>query len=193
MIDLSDIGKVKQLVESCLQGERKSQKKFYQAFHGKMLVICMRYAGNREEAKDMLHDGLIKVFAYLKDFEFKGSLEGWVKKIVTNTAIDTVRKKRNFLVELEDNKSYDNIIDSDGENENQEQFAQMRAEVLMKLIQQLSPVYRTVFNLFVFEELSHKEIAEKLNINVGSSKSNYAKAKKNLIKLFEDYTNEHKQ
>lgn len=193
MIDLSDIGKVKQLVESCLQGERKSQKKFYQAFYGKMLVVCMRYADNREEAKDMLHDGLIKVFAYLKDFEFKGSLEGWVKKIVTNTAIDTVRKKRNFIVELEENKNYDNIIFNDSENENQEQFAQMRAEVLMKLIQQLSPVYRTVFNLFVFEELSHKEIAEQLNINIGTSKSNYAKAKKNLIKLFEDYTNEHKQ
>jgi len=158
-----------------------------------MLVVCMRYADNREEAKDMLHDGLIKVFAYLKDFEFKGSLEGWVKKIVTNTAIDTVRKKRNFIVELEENKNYDNIIFNDSENENQEQFAQMRAEVLMKLIQQLSPVYRTVFNLFVFEELSHKEIAEQLNINIGTSKSNYAKAKKNLIKLFEDYTNEHKQ
>ena len=69
MIDLSDIGNVKQLVESCIKGERKSQKKFYQAFYGKMLVVCMRYADNREEAKDMLHDGLIKVFACLKDFE----------------------------------------------------------------------------------------------------------------------------
>ena len=193
MIDLSDIGKLKQLVESCIKGERKSQKKFYQAFYGRMLVVCMRYADNREEAKDMLHDGLIKVFACLKDFEFKGSLEGWVKRIVTNTAIDAVRKKRNFLVELEDNKNYDNIIDDYNENEDLEQFSQMKAEVVMKLIQQLSPMYKTVFNLFVFEELSHKEIAEQLNINIGTSKSNYAKAKKNLIKLFEDYTNEHKQ
>jgi RNA polymerase sigma-70 factor (ECF subfamily) len=193
MIDLSDIGKVKKLIESCLKGERESQQKFYQAFYGRMLVICMRYAGNREEAKDVLHDGFIKVFASLKDFEFKGSLDGWVKRIVTNTAIDAVRKKKNFLVELEENKNYDNITDDFQENQEYEQFVQLKVEVIMKLIQKLSPMYRTVFNLYVFEEFSHKEIAEQLNINIGTSKSNFAKAKRNLIKLFEDYTNEHKQ
>src|ERR1035437_9540613 len=101
MMDLSDIGKTKQLVGDCVKGERRSQQKFYQTFYGKMLAICMRYAGNREEAKDILHDGFIKVFANLKEFEFKGSLEGWVKRIVTNTAIDVVRKKKGFIVELE--------------------------------------------------------------------------------------------
>jgi len=193
MIDLSDIGKIKKLVESCIKGERKSQQIFYQAFYGRMLVVCMRYSDNREEAKDILHDGFIKVFASLKDFEFKGSLEGWVKRIVTNTAIDALRKKRNFFVELEDNRNYDNISDDFHENEEYEQFVQIKVEVIMQLIQKLSPVYKTVFNLYVFEELSHKEIAEQLNINIGTSKSNFAKAKRNLIKLFEDYTNEHKQ
>ena len=96
MIDLSGIGKVEHLVEACIRGERISQQKFYQLFYGKMLTICMRYADNREEAKDILHDGFIKVFANLKYFEFKGSLEGWVKRIITNTAIDNVRKKKNF-------------------------------------------------------------------------------------------------
>ena len=76
MIDLSDIGNVNKLIKGCIESDRKSQQTFYQAFYGKMLSVCMRYADNREEAKDMLHDGFIKVFASLNDFEFKGSLEG---------------------------------------------------------------------------------------------------------------------
>jgi len=193
MIDLSDIGNINKLIKGCIERDRKSQQTFYQAFYGKMLSVCMRYADNREEAKDMLHDGFIKVFANLKDFEFKGSLEGWVRKIVTNTAIDTVRKKKNFIVELEENRNYDHFFDDNQETKEQQEFVTLKAETMMLLIQKLSPMYRTVFNLYVFEELSHKEIAEHLNINIGTSKSNYAKAKKNLIKLFEDYTNEHQQ
>jgi len=193
MIDLSDIGNVNKLIKGCIESDRKSQQTFYQAFYGKMLSVCMRYADNREEAKDMLHDGFIKVFASLNDFEFKGSLEGWIRKIVTNTAIDTVRKKKNFIVELEENRNYDHFFDDNLETKEQQEFVTLKAETMMLLIQKLSPMYRTVFNLYVFEELSHKEIAEHLNINIGTSKSNYAKAKKNLIKLFEDYTNEHQQ
>ena len=188
-MDLSDISKVKQLVEACIKGERKSQKQFYQMFYGKMLGSCMRYAENREEAKDIVHDGFIKVFANLKDFGFKGSLEGWVKRIVTNTAIDAIRKKKTFLVELEDNKNYDGIIDDYNDNVEYEQLLNVKVEIIMKLIQKLSPMYKMVFNLYVFEELTHKEIAEQLNINIGTSKSNFAKARKNLIKLFENYTN----
>lgn len=193
MIDLSDIGNVNKLIKGCIESDRKSQQTFYQAFYGKMLSVCMRYADNREEAKDMLHDGFIKVFASLNDFEFKGSLEGWIRKIVTNTAIDTVRKKKNFIVELEENHNYDHFFDDNLETKEQQEFVTLKAETMMLLIQKLSPMYRTVFNLYVFEDLSHKEIAEQLNINIGTSKSNYAKAKKNLIKLFEDYTNEHQQ
>ncbi len=189
MMDLSDISKVKQLVEACIKGERKSQKQFYQMFYGKMLASCMRYAENREEAKDIVHDGFIKVFANLKDFGFKGSLEGWVKRIVTNTAIDAVRKKKTFLVELEDNKNYDGIIDDYSDNMEYEHLLNVKVEIIMKLIQKLSPMYKMVFNLYVFEELTHKEIAEQLNINIGTSKSNFAKARKNLIKLFENYNN----
>jgi len=193
MIDLSDIGNVNKLIKGCIESDRKSQQTFYQAFYGKMLSVCMRYADNREEAKDMLHDGFIKVFASLNDFEFKGSLEGWIRKIVTNTAIDTIRKKKNFIVELEENRNYDHFFDDNLETKEQQEFVTLKAETMMLLIQKLSPMYRTVFNLYVFEDLSHKEIAEQLNINIGTSKSNYAKAKKNLIKLFEDYTNEHQQ
>ena len=153
----------------------------------------MRYADNREEAKDILHDGFIKVFANLKYFEFKGSLEGWVKRIITNTAIDNVRKKKNFLVELDENRNYDEIADDHNENEEYEQFNHIKVEIIMQLIQKLSPMYRAVFNLYIFEEFTHKEIAEQLNINIGTSKSNFAKAKRNLIKLFENHLNGHKQ
>ncbi len=153
----------------------------------------MRYADNREEAKDILHDGFIKVFANLKEFEFKGSLEGWVKRIVTNTAIDTIRKKKNFFVELDENRNYDTMIEDYQSNADFEQFTKIKVDTIMQLIQKLSPMYRTVFNLFVFEEMTHKEIAEQLNINIGTSKSNFAKARKNLIKLFEEHTNGHEQ
>ncbi len=193
MMDLSDIKKVKQLVEACIKGERKSQQKFYQLFYGKLLSICMRYADNREEAKDTLHDGFIKVFANLKEFGYRGSLEGWMKKIVTNTAIDAVRKKKIFFIELGDNKNYDGIVDDYSENVEFELCNQLKVETIIKLIQKLSPMYRTVLNLYIFEEMTHKEIAEELNITIGTSKSNYAKAKRNLIKLFEDHKNGHKQ
>jgi RNA polymerase sigma factor (sigma-70 family) len=193
MMDLSDNGKIRLLVKGCLNGDRSCQQKFYQTFYGKMLSVSMRYAENREEAKDILHDGFIKVFANLKEFEFKGSLEGWVKRIVTNTAIDTVRKKKNFLVELDENRNYDTIADDYQDNMEFEQFTNMKVETIMQLIQKLSPMYRTVFNMYVFDELTHKEISEQLNINIGTSKSNFAKARKNLIKLFDDYNNGHKQ
>ena len=193
MMDLSDINKVKQLVEACIRGDRKSQEKFYQMFYGKLLVICMRYAENREEAKDILHDGYIKVFASLKDFGFKGSIEGWVKRIITNTAIDAIRKKKNFIVEFQENKNYSGIIDDYDDNVEFEKLNQLKVEIVMQMIQKLSPMYNTVFNLYIFEELSHKEIAEQLNINIGTSKSNLAKAKRNLVKLFENYINGNQQ
>ncbi|NTW31203.1 MAG: sigma-70 family RNA polymerase sigma factor [Bacteroidetes bacterium] len=193
MIDLSDIDNVKQLVGDCIKGDRISQQKFYQLFYGKMLSICMRYSDNRDEAKDILHDGFIKVFGNLKNFAFNGSIEGWVKRIVTNTAIDSVRKKKNFLVEFEDNRNYDKRIDDFDDNIEFEQINQLKVEVIMQLIQKLSPMYKMVFNLYVFEELTHKEIAEELNINIGTSKSNYAKAKRNLKRFFEEYTNGNKK
>lgn len=192
-MDLSDNGKVRFLIKGCINGDRSCQQKFYQTMYGKMLAVSMRYAENREEAKDILHDAFIKVFANLKEFEFKGSLEGWVKRIVTNTAIDTIRKKKNFIVELDENRNYDSIADDFHDNMEYEQFTKMKVETIMQLIQKLSPMYKTVFNLYVFEELTHKEIADQLNINIGTSKSNFAKARKNLIKLFEEYSNGNKQ
>lgn len=193
MIDLSDSCEVKQLVENCIKGDRKASRKLFQMFYGKMLFLCMRYAQDKDEAKDMVQEGFIKVFESLKDFEYKGSLGNWVKKIITNIAVDMVRKKKDFIIPFEENKNYDNCIDEYNENLEAELVNKTKADVIIALIQKLSPVYRTVFNLHIFEGLQHKEIAERLNISIGTSKSNYAKARRNLIRLIEKHNNGHKQ
>lgn len=185
MIDLSDKIAVEHLVRLAIKGDRKSQQQIFQLFYGKMLAATMRYAADEDEAKDILQDGFIKVFANLIFFENKGSLEGWVRRIITNTAIDSVRKKKDFHVQLDEERTL--IIDNHEEDVELERYNNIKVEVIMKLIQKLSPVYKLVFNMYVFENYSHKEIAEELNINIGTSKSNLAKAKMNLKKLFDNY------
>jgi len=189
-IDLSDKEVVGRLIESCVRGNQKSQKLLYQEFYGKMLTVCVRYADNREEAKDILHDAYIKVFSNLINFENKGSLEGWIRRIVVNTAIDYVRKKREIYSDylIENNADEDKMMPLDELEETK--YKELKAEIILKLMQKLSPAYRAVFNLFVIENYSHNEIAAELNINVGTSKSNLAKAKMKLKELFDKYLEE---
>ncbi len=190
-MDLSNRRSVGKLIKACVNGERKSQQILYQSFYGKMLGICTRYANDINEAKDILQDGFIKVFIKLNTFENKGSLEGWVRRIVINNAIDHVRKKKDFLVNFDDEETiFENVKNGYYDEFEPEKYSDLKAEKIIKLVQKLSPAYRIVFNMFVIENYSHKEIAEKLNISVGSSKSNLAKAKlklKELIKKYIDY------
>lgn len=177
------------LITSCVKGDKKSQQKLFQAFYGKMLNVCFRYADDLDEAKDMLQEGFIKVFANLEGFENKGSLEGWIRRIIVNTAIDYVRKKKDVFINIDTASIQDQITEKNSDSELSE-YSKMRVDIIMKLIQKLSPAYRTVFNLYAIEEYSHKEIASKLNISEGTSKSNYAKAKVNLKTMFDDYVKE---
>jgi RNA polymerase sigma-70 factor, ECF subfamily len=186
MIDLTDKVTVEKLVSSASKGDRKSQQQLHQMFYGKMLSACMRYTDDIDDAKDILQDGFLKVFNNLKLFENKGSLEGWVRRIIVNTAIDSIRKNKELFVELNDDRTL--IIDDHDEDLEMQQYQHLQAETIIGLIQKLSPVYKTVFNLYVIENYSHKEIAEQLNISIGTSKSNLAKAKMNLKKLFENHT-----
>ena len=124
----------------------------------------MRYAENRAEAEDFLHDGFIKLFSVIKKYSFRGSFEGWARKIFAYTCIDSLRIKQRMV--------FRTIQDVSEEPER-----------IIELIQSLSPQYRTIFNMYVFEECSHREIADKLGIAEGTSKSNYHKAKRNLQKL----------
>jgi RNA polymerase sigma-70 factor (ECF subfamily) len=184
MADLSNSALVEKVVKGCIKGDRKSQQLLYKSFYGKMLVVCMRYSRDHSEAQDLLHDGFIKVFSHLKTYEYKGSLEGWVRRIIVNNAIDYIRNKKDFLVEYDDETQYEYVPDEYLDEKESMDMQQLQAEEILALIQELSPAYQTVFNMYVMEDYSHQEIADILNISVGTSKSNLAKAKQRLKELF---------
>jgi RNA polymerase sigma-70 factor (ECF subfamily) len=189
-MDFADRETVAQLVQRCIEGDKKSQLLLYKTFYGKMMAVCMRYSGSASEAKDLLHDGFLKVFAHLHGFKNEGSLEGWIRRIVTNTSIDYVRKRKETLLGFDERmppESAQNKIDN--EEADEEEFVHLKAELIMKLIQELSPAYRTVFNMYVLDDYSHKEIAQILGINIGTSKSNLAKAKQKLREFYFKHKN----
>lgn len=164
-----------QLVISCLKGEKSSQRQFYDLYARKMMGVCLRYANDVEDAEDFLQEGFIKVFEKLNSFEFKGSLEGWVRKIIINTILDKIRQQGkvgftehiDLANSLEDNTSI---------------YHQLNAKELLKIIQELPIGYRTVFNLYAIEGYQHNEISKMLNISESTSKSQYIKAKEQLQK-----------
>lgn len=165
-----------ELAKLCASGDRKAQEKLYRLFYGTMLPVCMRYAKDTELAKDLLQDAFIKVFSKIKSYDGAGSLEGWIRRIVVNNAIDEFRKKKNhfFLVE-----SIENVSDVEEEEDDTEEV-QFKASQVIEALQELTPAYRAIFNLYVFEEMTHAEIADKVGISIGTSKSNLSKAKRNL-------------
>ncbi len=170
------------IIKGCLKNDRTSQKELYDLFYGKMLGVCLRYSTGGDEAKDILHEGFIKVFNSLKNFKGNGSFEGWVRRIMVNTAIDHLRKNRqNYLIvsTVYANEKAAVIMD---EVNDDELVLHIDKEEILKAVQELTPAYRTVFNLYVIEEYTHKEIAELLDISEGTSKSNLSKAKFNLRK-----------
>ena len=190
MVNLDKKEDVEKLVTACIRNDRPSQQIFYKMFYGKMMAVCMRYTRNREEAQDILHDGFIKVFSKLKSFENKGSLEGWVRRLIVNNAIDYVRCRKDYFMPAGDEDFADSMPDEHEDILEVEKLKQIKAEKIISLIQHLSPAYRTVFNMFVIENMSHQEIADYLGISVGTSKSNLAKAKEKLKELFEKHYNE---
>ena len=172
---------LKIVVEGCVKGKRKHQKKLFELFYGKMMGVCLRYAKNNDEAKDMVQNGFIKVYAKLDIFNFSGSLEGWIRRIMVNTAIDHIRKNKNNPFSIEDDARFKNLEeDIPFDLEENENETKLKAEQAISAISKLSPAYKTVFNLYVIEGYTHKEIADYLNISEGTSKSNLAKAKQKL-------------
>lgn len=193
MVNWQDTDAVSKIVDACVRGDRVSQEVLYKSFYGKMVTVCMRYARNKEEAYDILQEGFIKVFKKIKNYEKKGSLEGWIRKIMANTAIDHIRKKKDFYLSTDELYEMDNFADeseSDLDLE-MEEFAKMKAEIIIAFIQKLPPAYRTVFNMYVIENMTHQEIAEYLKISIGTSKSNLAKAKIKLKEMVSNYIKTH--
>ena len=172
-----------ELIDGCLKGDSRSQNAIYKMYYGKMKAVCLRYASSTDEAKDMVQDGFIKVFSSLEKFEGNGSLEGWIRRIMVNLSIDQYRKKKHHVdLDLENSK---HLVEENTEEEDEleSDIYDFQPHHIVEAMQQLSPVYRTVFNLYVFENFSHQEISEKLGISLGTSKSNYSKAKKNMKKI----------
>ena len=163
-----------QLVKACISGNASAQKEFYDLFAKKMMGVCLSYTNNYEEAQDVLQDGFIKVFNKLSKFVNKGSLEGWVRRIMVNTALDHYRKNKKFQKDVEiDAVSF--------KLEKQEYIVEsINAQDLLKIIQTIPEGYRVVFNLFAIEGYSHKEIAEQLGVTESTSKSQFSRAKKML-------------
>ncbi len=160
-----------QLIEACLRNDRNAQRKLYNAYAGRMLVVCMRYVQNQAEAEDILQEGFIKVFQNLDKFRAESTLGSWIKRIVINTAINQIRSQKHFQ-DMDDVQEYENQV-----SDNQSGIETIHFQELIEMIQKLPKGCRTVFNLFAVEGYKHHEIAQMLNITEGTSKSQYSRAK----------------
>ena len=176
---------LKELVDGCISGKRRYQERFFKAYYGKMMAVCLRYIHDHDTAQEIVQEGFIKVFDKLATYDFTGSFDGWMRRIFANLAIDHFRKiKREAFTEIQDNTASTSDPEGIEMDELMDNFS-LKADRALKAIDQLSTVYKTVFNLYVFENFSHKEIAELLGISEGTSKSNFFKAKANLRKILE--------
>ena len=160
-----------QLVKDCLRGDSAAQRQLYEHFAGNMLGVCYRYTKSMVDAEDVLQEGFIMVFKNLHQFNFTGELGGWVRRIMVHSSIEYYRKHHKMLsvAELEETGKEPSV--------NPVAIARLDAKDLMALIQQLSPGYRMVFNLYAVEGYSHKEIGEIMGISEGASKSQLSRAR----------------
>ena|ERR1035437_3769421 len=165
-----------ELIKNCIVGIPPFQRMLYKRFASKMLTICMRYSSSREEAEDILQEGFIVVFDKLKQFKMEGSFEGWVRKIMVNKAIEAYHHSSRLQPLIDINDVGDNFVSEE------DILSNIAAKDLLRMIQELPPVYKMVFNLHVFEKMTHKEIAAQLGIAEGTSKSNLSDAKTLLKK-----------
>ena len=159
---------LKKLIQRCAKNDRKAQAEVYQLFSGKLFALCLKYSKNYSQAQDNLQDGFITIFNKIGQYNHKGSFEGWMKRIVINTALQKYRTK-NMLSLVTEEIPDEVIVEVDEET--------VSLDYLLSIIQELPDRYRMVFNLYVLDGYSHKEIAEKLTITEGTSKSNLSRAR----------------
>lgn len=168
------------IINGCKEGNRRMQEEMYRRFSPRMYAVCLRYAGNAEEAEDILQEGFIKIFKKLDSFRGDGSFEGWVRRVFVNTAIEHFRRKRYLqpVTEREENTIEGKSLSAlDG----------LAEKDILALIKELSPGYRTVFNMYVVEGYTHKEIGDMLGISEGTSKSQLSRAKVILQDMVRKY------
>lgn len=161
---------LEETIKKCASGDRKAQTVLYNQFSSKMYGVCLRYSKDATEAEDNLQDGFIRVFMKIGQFGFKGSFEGWMRRIMVNTSLEKFRKN-NHLYPVED------MIVFESTQYPEETITAISTDDLLKIIQELPPRYRMVFNLYAIEGYSHQEIAKMMKINEGTSKSNLSRAR----------------
>lgn len=167
-----------QLIENCKINDTKAQGELYKLFSSKLFSVCLKYSRNYVEAEDNLQDSFLTIFNKIEQYKNKGSFEGWLKRITVNTVLQRYRNEKFFEIINED-------AIEDVELEIDEEHVSI--DYLLKIIQELPDRYRLVFNLYVLDGYSHKEIAEMLKINLGTSKSNLARARQILKQTIENY------
>lgn len=170
-----------QLINDCKNNNRKAQEQLYRIYSPKLFAVCLKYSRNYAEAQDNLQDGFILIFKKIEQYSFKGSFDGWLKRVMINNVLQQYRNQTFLSLVNED-------IAEDYEVEIEEDHISM--DYLLKIIQELPDRYRLVFNLYVIDGFSHAEIAEMLTINVGTSKSNLARARMILKEKIEQHKNE---
>ena len=167
------------MVTECVQGNPRAQRALFERFAPKMMAVCLRYSKDREQAEDVLQDGFVKVFMKLSDFKSEGSLEGWIRRVMVNTALDQLRKNGKLLGDISTDDVAYKLEHNDPIEEN------LMAEDLMKLVLAMPEGYKVVFNMFAIEGYSHAEIAATLGITESTSKSQYSRAKAYLRERIE--------
>lgn len=170
---------IEQLINDCKKNDVKAQEQLYRLYAPKLFSVSLKYSRNYTEAQDNLQDGFLLIFRTIHQFSFKGSLEGWLKRVLTNHILQQYRKEA-FLNIVDENLP--EVVEMEIDSET------VSSEYLMKIIQELPDRYRLVFNLYVLDGYSHQEIAELLNINIGTSKSNLSRAKMILKEKIELHT-----
>ncbi|MEA5425138.1 RNA polymerase sigma factor [Arcicella lustrica] len=175
-----------EIIKRCLKGDENAFSTIYHQYASKMMVVCIRYSHDREEAKDLLQEGFIRVFQHLNQFKGEGSFEGWIKRIIVNVALEFYRKNTNQrqLYEISSDYEEQHPISSE------DILSNIHARDLLNLVQKLPPTYRMIFNLYEFEGFKHQEIANQLGISEGTSKSNLFDARKILQRLVSEMMKE---
>jgi RNA polymerase sigma-70 factor (ECF subfamily) len=173
-----------ELANRCRQGDNLARKQLYEQYAGRMLVLCFRYAGDKETARDWMHDGFLKIFGSFDKFTYRGngSLRAWMERVMINLAIQKLRQNNQYEYSGTPEEVADSYDQPDAES-----IETIPQEVLMQFIAELPMGYRTVFNLYVFDNLSHKEIAAQMGINENSSTSQLARAKATLAKKIKEW------
>ncbi len=162
---------LEKLIQHCKKGDRKAQEQLYRKYASVLFGLCLKYSRNKTEAEDNLHDSFLTIFDKIEQFKFKGSFEGWIKRITVNTVLQKYRKEQ-YLNLVTDNLEEEQEVDYE--------YPDIQLSTLLQYVQELPPKYRLTFNLYVLDGYTHKEISELLGTSQGTSKSNLSRAKKIL-------------